>query len=204
MKERLNPLNDFAYIPLEEFHTSFHLYEDRHKEYMLTDALELHFLDMVKFRRQPEKDIQHDPLQRWLVYFDKHSPIDLIEEVLRMDPAIQEMQDKIERLQGDPELFRAYLRYEKAASDEVTRINGARREGRQEGRQEEKLGIASKMKKVHFLLTKSRRIPGFPLRKLQGYKRGVKSTTRFEKANAFALGNYTRATSFTFPAAEIR
>ncbi|MDR2343015.1 MAG: Rpn family recombination-promoting nuclease/putative transposase [Spirochaetaceae bacterium] len=32
---------DFGYIPLDEFHTSFHLYEDRHKEYMLTDALAL-------------------------------------------------------------------------------------------------------------------------------------------------------------------
>jgi predicted transposase/invertase (TIGR01784 family) len=134
---------DFGYIPLEEFHTSFHLYEDRHKEYMLTDALELHFLDMVKFRRQPEKDIKNDPLQRWLVYFDKHSPITLIEEVLRMDPAIQEMQEKIEWIQGNPELFRAYLRYEKAASDEVTRINGAKREGRKE----RSLEIASKMKK---------------------------------------------------------
>jgi predicted transposase/invertase (TIGR01784 family) len=134
---------DFAYIPVEEYHTSFHLYEDRHKEYMLTDALELHFLDMVKFRRQPGKDIVNDPLQRWLVYFDKHSPINLIEEVLRMDPAIQEMQEKIEWIQGDPELFRAYLRYEKAASDEITRINGAK----WEGRREEKLEIASKMKK---------------------------------------------------------
>jgi predicted transposase/invertase (TIGR01784 family) len=142
---------DFGYIRLEEFHTSFHIYEDRHKEYMLTDALELHFLDMVKFRREREKDIENDALQRWLVYFDKHSPIKLIEEVLRMDAAIQEMQEKIEWIQRNPELFRAYLSYEKAASDEVTRINGARREGRQEGRREgkreEKFEIAAKMKK---------------------------------------------------------
>jgi predicted transposase/invertase (TIGR01784 family) len=101
----------------------------------LTDALELHFLDMVKFRKLPEKDIQNEPLHRWLVYFDKHSPINLIEEVLRMDPAIQEMQEKIEWIQGNPDFFRAYLRYEKAASDEITRINGTKRE------------IASKMKK---------------------------------------------------------
>jgi predicted transposase/invertase (TIGR01784 family) len=96
---------------------------------MLTDALELHFLDMVKFRKEPEKDIEKDALQRWLVYFDKHSPVKLIEEVLRMDPAIREMEGKIEWIQGNPELFRSYLRYEKAVSDEITRINGARREG---------------------------------------------------------------------------
>jgi predicted transposase/invertase (TIGR01784 family) len=119
---------DFGYIPIEEFHTSFHIYEDQHREYMLTDALELHFLDMVRFRKLPEKDIEQDALHRWLVYFDKHSPINLIEEVLRMDPAIQEMQKKIDWIQGDPSLLRSYLRYEKAASDEITRIYGIKRE----------------------------------------------------------------------------
>jgi predicted transposase/invertase (TIGR01784 family) len=41
---------DFGYIPLDDFHTSFHLYEDRHKDYMLTDALEMHYIDMVRRR----------------------------------------------------------------------------------------------------------------------------------------------------------
>jgi predicted transposase/invertase (TIGR01784 family) len=45
-----------------------------------------------------------------------------------MDQAIQKVQEKIDWIQGDPELLRAYLRYEKAASDEKTRINGTRRE----------------------------------------------------------------------------
>jgi predicted transposase/invertase (TIGR01784 family) len=75
-------------------------------------------------------------LQRWLVYFDKHSPARLIEEVLEMDRAIQEMQKKIDWIQGDPALLRSYLRYEKAASDEITRIYGAKKEGREEGKKE--------------------------------------------------------------------
>jgi predicted transposase/invertase (TIGR01784 family) len=71
----------FSYIPLDDFHTSFHIYEDHHKDFLLTDALELHFLDMVKFRRLKKKDILSDPLHRWLVYFDERSPQDLIEEI---------------------------------------------------------------------------------------------------------------------------
>jgi predicted transposase YdaD len=79
-----------------------------------------------------------------------------------MDTAIQEMQKKIDWIQGDPALLRSYLKYEKAASDEITRIYGAKKEGREEGReegkkegrqegkkegrQEEKLEIAQKMK----------------------------------------------------------
>jgi predicted transposase/invertase (TIGR01784 family) len=141
---------DFGYIDIDDFHTSFHIYEDRHKEYQLTDSLEIHFLDMVKFRKLKKKDIVHEPLHRWLVFFDKNSPANLIEEVLKMDTAIQKMQDKMDLIQRDESLFRAYLRVEKAVSDEVTRINGAKREGERKGKLEggrnTALEIAQKMK----------------------------------------------------------
>jgi predicted transposase/invertase (TIGR01784 family) len=58
------------------------------------------------------------------------------------------MQKKIDWINGDPVLLRSYLKYEKAASDEITRINGARREGRQEGRKEEKREIARNLKGI--------------------------------------------------------
>jgi predicted transposase/invertase (TIGR01784 family) len=119
---------DFGLFPIEDFHTSYHLWEDEHKEFMLTDACEIHFLDMVKFRKIKEYNLE-DPLQRWLVYFDRHSPGELVEEVVKMDRAIQLAQDKLEMITRDPELLRAYERYEKAASDWTTGINGARRKG---------------------------------------------------------------------------
>jgi predicted transposase/invertase (TIGR01784 family) len=88
-----------------------------------------------------------------------------------MDPAIQEMQEKIEWIQGNPELFRAYLRYEKAASDEVTRINGAKREGREEGMREGKkegsmnkaAEIAAKMKRRGVPLAQIAEDTGLPV-----------------------------------------
>jgi hypothetical protein len=52
---------------------------------------------MVKFRRGGEKDLG-EPLNRWLSYFDEHSPEGLIEEVLRMDSAIQLTQEKLEMI----------------------------------------------------------------------------------------------------------
>ncbi|MDR1909455.1 MAG: Rpn family recombination-promoting nuclease/putative transposase [Spirochaetaceae bacterium] len=118
----------FEYIPLDDFHTSFHIYEDRHKDYQLTDALELHFLDMIKFRRSKDKDIVNEPLHRWLVYFDDKSPQNLVEEVIKMDPAIQKVQTTMETIQRDEALYRTYLSYEKAERDELNRINGAKRE----------------------------------------------------------------------------
>jgi hypothetical protein len=46
------------------YHTSFHIWEDTYREVSLTDALEIRFIEMVKFRRLEEKDIRNDPLQR--------------------------------------------------------------------------------------------------------------------------------------------
>jgi hypothetical protein len=43
-------------LPSGEFQTPFHLWEDHEKGLMLTDALEIHFLDMVKFRLLGKKD----------------------------------------------------------------------------------------------------------------------------------------------------
>jgi predicted transposase/invertase (TIGR01784 family) len=136
---------DFGLFPIDDFHTSYHLWEDRHKDVMLSDVCEIHFLDMVKFRKVKEHNLE-DPLYRWLVYFDEYSPAELVEEVVKMDTAIQLAQDKLEMIARDPELLRAYEQYEKAASDWTSGINGARREGRQEGRLEGQREIARKLK----------------------------------------------------------
>jgi hypothetical protein len=40
----------------------------------LIDALEMRFIDMVKFHRLSKKDIRNEPFRRWLTWFDKDSP----------------------------------------------------------------------------------------------------------------------------------
>ncbi|RJG21993.1 hypothetical protein DQX05_19235 [Paenibacillus thiaminolyticus] len=36
---------DHYYLPLKKYHSTFHLYEDDERHYMLTDILELHFIE---------------------------------------------------------------------------------------------------------------------------------------------------------------
>jgi predicted transposase/invertase (TIGR01784 family) len=125
-------------VKVEEFHATFHLWEDRQRDFMLTDVCELHFLDMVKFRRYRREEpcfSLENPLHRWLAYFDDNSPLELVEEVVKMDKAILMAQTKLEVIARNPELLRTYERYEKAASDWTSSINGARREGEQKGLQ---------------------------------------------------------------------
>jgi predicted transposase/invertase (TIGR01784 family) len=138
-------ITGFEYLAVEDFHASFHLWEDRQKDFLLTDACEMHFLDMVKFRRHRRGGISlENPLHRWLAYFDDNSPAELIEEVVKMDKAILMAQTKLEVIERNPELLRAYERYEKAASDWTSSINGAKRETRRETRRE----IARNLKNI--------------------------------------------------------
>jgi predicted transposase/invertase (TIGR01784 family) len=123
---------------------------------MHTDACELHFLDMVKFRQMKAGKITGmsfdlaDSLHRWLAYFDEHSSPELIAEVLKMESAIRKTQEKMDLIARDPAMLRAYEQYEKAASDYTSGINGARREGEiigeQRGEQNKAIAIARNMK----------------------------------------------------------
>jgi predicted transposase/invertase (TIGR01784 family) len=108
---------------------------------MLTDALEMHYIDMVKWRKLKEKDYS-EPIHRWMAYFDEQSPPELIEEVLKMDMAIQTAQSRLEMIKSDPELAHAYDMYEQTRIDYKFGIQGAR----QDGEQNKAIEIARKMK----------------------------------------------------------
>jgi predicted transposase/invertase (TIGR01784 family) len=120
---------DFEFLEIEEVHTSFHLREDRHKDYVLTDALEIHFIDMIKFRRLREKDIMNNEFHRWLTFFDKKTDSKTIKKIINMDTAIKKAQEKIIHVSRDKEVLRAYQMREMALSDFTSGMNSARREG---------------------------------------------------------------------------
>jgi predicted transposase/invertase (TIGR01784 family) len=128
----INIVNYEFLAQVPEFHTIFHIWEDEHRV-LLTDALEIHFIDMVKFRRMKDKDLIHEPLQRWLTWFDRESPKSLVEEVLKMDGAIQKAEEKLEYVSIDKEALRAYQMRELALSDWTSGLNHAREEGMREG-----------------------------------------------------------------------
>ena len=47
---------NFEAVHVDDFHTVFHLWEDTHRDCLLTDALEIHFIDVRKFNALPEKN----------------------------------------------------------------------------------------------------------------------------------------------------
>jgi predicted transposase/invertase (TIGR01784 family) len=127
---------NFEFFRSGDFHTSFHLREDGDRGLILTEALEIHFLDMVKFKGVEEKDIWNDPLQRWLAWLDRDSPEGLVEEAVKMDKAIQKAAARVAHIAKDKDALRAYEMRQMALSDWTSGINHARSEGIKEGIQE--------------------------------------------------------------------
>jgi predicted transposase/invertase (TIGR01784 family) len=108
---------DFDFIKLDDFHTSFHLWEDRNTSYQLTNAIEIHFINMVKFRKLKTKDIKNNPLERWLMYLDKGTPPEIIEEIIKMDTTIERTNERLTFLSQDEKTMRLYEMQQKGQAD---------------------------------------------------------------------------------------
>ena len=114
---------DFNFPETKNFHSCFHLREDTEREIMLTDALEIHFINMVKYRKQRKTHAFDDPLSRWLAWFDKKSPSKLREEVIEMDAAIRTAEERFKEVIMDEEEFDAYIRYSMAEFDRFSALD---------------------------------------------------------------------------------
>ena len=133
---------NFDNITLDDFHTRFHLWEEEHKDYMLTDALEIHFINMVKFKKLKTADIENNPLERWLMFLNKDTPEEVLEEVINMDTAISRANDRLNFVSQDKEFLRAYKMREMALSDWTTGVNTAFEKGIEKGIEKGKMEIA--------------------------------------------------------------
>ena len=159
---------NFEFLPSGGFHTVFHLREDSMNELILTNALEIHILDMVKYRRDVRKssmnlnEMMQDPLQRWLAWFDLGSPPDLIAEVIRMDSAILRAEEKQEFVISDEDALQIYEMRQKAIRDRISENDYAREEGVKEGEERGKAEVARKMKKAGRPITEIEEFTGLP------------------------------------------
>ncbi|MCL1958869.1 MAG: Rpn family recombination-promoting nuclease/putative transposase [Spirochaetes bacterium] len=122
---------DFEYINTRSFHSCFRLRDDNEREVILTNSLEIHFINMVKYRKTRGK--LNDPLNCWLTWFDRSSTPELLEEVVKMDSAIQTADERLLYVTGDEDAQRAYLVRFRAMCDLTSMQNASHRKGREEG-----------------------------------------------------------------------
>ncbi|MCK5764278.1 MAG: PD-(D/E)XK nuclease family transposase, partial [Clostridiales bacterium] len=125
---------DFNYLDIDLFHSKFHLWEDNQKKFLLTDLIEIHFIEMPKFKQVMKKDILNNSLQRWLKFLDKSISENELEELIKLDKSIKKAEKKLEYLSQDPEARKLYEARENAKIEYNSDIGLATEKGRKEGR----------------------------------------------------------------------
>ena len=114
----------------ESFHSIYKLKETTSKN-LLTDLLEIHFIEFPKFAK-----LHYDlnkPIHRWLLFLKEDVSEDMLREVIHMDVGVNKAEEKLQRLSADPETRREYERRAKALSDERSRLEDAKEEGIETG-----------------------------------------------------------------------
>ena len=127
---------DFEFLGTENYQSSFHLWEDIEKDYMLTDVVEIHFLELPKFRRKKDKDYRENAIERWLMFLEKDTPEATLKELMSLDTAIEKAEQKIEYLSSDEETMRIYYERERSLHERANMISSAEARGLEKGKLE--------------------------------------------------------------------
>lgn len=120
---------DFDYLKTESYQSSFHLWEDIEKDYMLTDMVEIHFLELPKFRRKQNKNYKDNAIERWLAFLEKDIPEATLKELMDLEPAIEKAEKTIEYLSSDEETMNTYWERERSLHERANMINSAEERG---------------------------------------------------------------------------
>ena len=104
---------------------------------VLTEDLEMHFIQIPKCK----KDDVKTKLDKWMQFIGNISEKG-VNIAMKSNERIKEAKEELEYLNGDEETRRIAELREKAIRDEPTNLNNARKEGKKE----EKIEIAKKLK----------------------------------------------------------
>lgn len=92
---------------------------------MLTDVVEIHFLELPKFRKKKNKDYRENDIERWLMFLEKDISETTLKELMSLDTAIEKAEQKIEYLSGDEEAMRIYYERERSLHERANMITSA-------------------------------------------------------------------------------
>lgn len=126
-------LLDYALFPITGYHHIFHLYTDGEERYRLTDLLELHFLELPKFRAAAFA--AENPLHRWLRFLDRKASDQQIKELTAMDETIRMAEERLAYLSEDDTTRMLYEAREKAERDRISFLKDAWEQGSEAGRE---------------------------------------------------------------------
>ena len=145
-------------------HSCFMLHEMKEPEYVLTDHLMLHFLEL------PKLDITlHDTkIQRWLIYLKTEGKEeDIMKILIQEDQEIEKAHNIYKKFSKDKEMIELYEAREKFKKDYNSILATKIEEAEEKGKRERNLEIAKQMKIEGDDLEKIARITGLPVDEIE-------------------------------------
>jgi predicted transposase/invertase (TIGR01784 family) len=123
------------FADLADLHSTYRFYDPAHQR-ELSDILEIHFIELTKFR-QDKPHALRTPFEKWLYVLKfgelYESGLEILPESLQEEEGIPMALDAMRRAYATDEVRDMIEFREKALHDEATRIARALRESRQEG-----------------------------------------------------------------------
>ena len=123
----------------ENYHHHFELY-DKENEILLTDALEIHTLEVPKARELGENG-RHSDLLDWMKFFDVKTEVEL-DMLSTKSPEMRRATSRLKELSADEKARQLYEARLKEQRDNAAREKGAREEGKVEGESSKAKSIA--------------------------------------------------------------
>lgn len=87
--------------------------------------IEIHFLELPKFRNKKDKDYRENDIERWLMFLEKDISETTLKELMSLDTAIKKAEQKIEYLSSDEEAMRIYYERERSLHERANMISSA-------------------------------------------------------------------------------
>ena len=125
---------------IEELDTKWQIIEAKNGKKLLTDDLELRIIEIPKAERILKKD-KYNRIAQWLMFLDNPNT-ERVEEIMKENEEVKKANSVLHVMSEDEELQRLAELREKWDLDERSAIQNAK----DDGREEERLKIAKKMK----------------------------------------------------------
>ena len=159
----INLLN-FNHFSHDRYHSSHHIRDDVDQS-ILTNDLEMHFIELKKFKFSDIKKLKR--ADTWIAYFSSECTDEERKVIAMTNPAIKEALNYEMLFSQDEVKRREYELQEKAIRDYNATMLYNRKEGKQEGKQEEKYENAVRGLKNNISLDAISTITGLTIEQLK-------------------------------------
>ena len=122
--------NLFSEKQYQNMHSCFGIYDIK-TQCQLTDKMEIHFLELPKFKSKSVKDMNR--MEKWAAYFSPATSDEELEEIAAGEEAIKKAMEVEDMFTKDEVARRSYEKAEKFRRDQAAQLSYAEKRGEEKG-----------------------------------------------------------------------